>query len=131
MPARVPLNGACDPWELALRMADEPRCVAFIGEWVGGGALLADRPARVAGGGDAFDIVDADRSGAWAGWWGYRAAEGAFDLACYEHVVVHESGRWWVERTTETGAVEAAVVERWQRRLESTAVAADFRVGGP
>ncbi|HVX43401.1 MAG TPA: chorismate-binding protein [Mycobacteriales bacterium] len=128
MPARIPLNGECDPWDLALQLSDEPRCVAFIGEWSAGGAVLADRPSRIAE--DPFRVVDEDRSGAWAGWWGYAAGE--FDLARYDHVVVLDvAGRWWVERTNESAAVDDSVVERWQRRLDSAGGSLPFRVGPP
>lgn len=121
MPDRVALTGRCDPWDLALRMDGEPRCVAFIGEWVPGGALLADRPSVIGTGSE-----DLDGPGTRAGWWGY---DGGGEVCRYDSVAVRDQdGRWWIEGSD----VDGATAERWQRRLDADPVAAPpFRVGAP
>ncbi|MEJ7766078.1 MAG: chorismate-binding protein, partial [Acidimicrobiales bacterium] len=105
----------------------------LIGDWCGGGALLADRPAEVAGpDADPFALLDQTGAGTWAGWLGYRlgrslerlpperdrpvprppAALARFEAVCR----CDAEGRWWLESVTEPSQDEIA---RWQARLRS------------
>ncbi len=128
---------------MARHLADEPRAVAFIGAWTGGGALLADRPVEVAGpADDPFALLDATAGGTWAGWLGYRLGrrlEGLppdghrpvprpeAALARFDHVCRADAGgRWWVESV---GRPDPAAVARWQARLHTPAPVPGWSAG--
>ena len=128
---------------MARHLEGEPRAVAFIGAWAGGGALLADRPVALARpGDDPFSLLDRPGGGTWAGWLGYRlgrtlerlppdgprpvprpdAVLSRFDLLCR----CDADGRWWLESV---GAPDPADVERWQARLSVEAPAPAWSAG--
>ena len=106
--------------------------MAFIGDWCGGGAVLADRPAEVAGPDeDPFALLDQTSTGTWAGWFGYRlgrrlerlppdgervVARPPAALARFESICRCDAeGRWWLESSGEPGPADVA---RWQARLD-------------
>ncbi|MEO5678874.1 MAG: chorismate-binding protein, partial [Acidimicrobiales bacterium] len=109
--------------------------MAFIGDWAGGGALLADRPAEVAGAdADPFALLDQTGNGTWAGWLGYRLGsrlerlppDGARPVARPPAVLARfgtvcrldGDRRWWVESVD---AADAGDVARWQARIDHPA----------
>lgn len=117
--------------------------MALIGDWAGGGAVLADRPAEVADPDeDPFAVLDRTATGTWAGWLGYRLGQRlerlppdgdrpvprpAAMLARFESVCRCDGdGRWWVESA---GPVEAATVLRWQARLDQPGVVPSWSAG--
>jgi len=117
--------------------------VALIGDWAGGGAVLADRPAEVADDeDDPFALLERTERGTWAGWLGYRLgqrlerlpADGerpmprpAARLARFESVCRCDAqGRWWVESVDQP---EEASVARWQDRLDRPAPALHWSAG--
>ena len=127
--------GRADPWAVAAHLGPEPWAVAFIGDWCGGGALLADRPAQVAGpDDDPFALLDRTDGGTWAGWLGYRLGrrlerlppDGARPVARPPAALARfpstcrcdGDGRWWVDFS---GRPEPAEVARWQARLDRPA----------
>ncbi len=105
--------------------------MAFIGDWCGGGAVLADRPAQVAGpDDDPFALLELTSTGTWAGWLGYRlgrrlerlppdgdrpVARPPAALARFESICrCDDQGRWWVEAVAQPDPDDVA---RWQSRL--------------
>ncbi len=117
--------------------------MALIGDWAGGGAVLADRPAEVADpDDDPFAVLDRSTAGTWAGWLGYRLGQRlerlppdgdrpvprpAAMLARFESVCRCDGdGRWWVESV---GPSDPATVLRWQARLDRPGVAPPWSAG--
>ncbi len=128
---------------MAAHLHDEAWAVALIGDWAGGGAVLADRPTEVADpDDDPFAVLDRTTAGTWAGWLGYRLGQRlerlppdgdrpvprpAAMLARFESVCRCDGGgRWWVESV---GPPEAATVQRWQARLDRPGVAPPWSAG--
>lgn len=102
----LPLGAGPAPGRLIDALAGESHLVAFIGEWAGGGAIVASEPLAILDDpSDPFAAVavqptlegaDTDDffGGGWIGWFGYDAAP---FLAFYDHVLRHRDGQWWFE----------------------------------
>ena len=143
-PFRVPLESRLAPDEAVAWLRGDRRPVALVGEWLGGLAILGSEPVRVAApGDDPFALMDAQPGlapggvavgGGWIGWLGYGlgarierlppsppgpVVRPAFSLAFYDHVVVHDGGRWWFEGLW-SAERDAALRQRravWEERL--------------
>jgi len=128
---------------VAAHLHDEAWAVALIGDWAGGGAVLADRPAEVADpDDDPFAVLDRTATGTWAGWLGYRLGQRlerlpadaerpvprpAAMLARFESVCRCDGdGRWWVESV---GLPDPVTVGRWQARLDRPGTAPPWSAG--
>lgn len=109
--------------------------MAFIGDWAGGGALLADRPDEVAApDDDPFALLEQTGAGTWAGWLGYRLGarlerlppdgqrpvpRPPATLARFASVCRCDGeGRWWLEAVEHPDPLDVA---RWQARLDHLA----------
>ena len=143
-PFRVPLESRLAPDEAVGWLRGDRRPVALVGGWLGGLAILGSEPVRVAeAGDDPFALMDAQPvlapggatvGGGWIGWLGYGlgarierlppsppapVVRPGFSLAFYDHVVVHDGGRWWFEGLW-SAERDAALRERravWEARL--------------
>jgi para-aminobenzoate synthetase/4-amino-4-deoxychorismate lyase len=99
-----PLGVGPPPAQVIAHRADAAHLAALVGEWGGGGALIAAEPLVVLPA-DA-DALNAVRvlphvepsedvvGGGWFGWFGFDAPP---FLAFYDHLLRWRDGRWWFE----------------------------------
>ncbi len=118
----MPLESRLAPEEAVAWLRGEERPFALVGEWLGGMTLLGSHPLKVAGpDADPFSIIESQPSlaggdavvgGGWVGWLGYGLGARveklppsppapipcpSFSLAFYDHVILHDGERWWLE----------------------------------
>ena len=149
---RVQLDSSLGPHEAAAWLRGDERPFALAGEWLGGLTVLGSHPVRVADQhADPFavledqpEIVEGEAAvgGGWVGWLGYGLGSlveqlppsppapiacAAFSLAFYDHVVLHDGGRWWFEGlwSAERAAFLDERLRVWSERLRTTPAAVD------
>jgi anthranilate/para-aminobenzoate synthase component I len=161
-PRRCELRSALAPAQVLPLLNADPQPFALAGEWLLGGSvtILGSAPVRVADerNDDPFALfgeqptaIGSDGAligGGWVGWLGYRLGglieelppgppprkpRPAFQLAFYDHVVLHDGQRWWWEElwTAERADKLAQRRELWQARLLADPPAVEPSIGKP
>jgi para-aminobenzoate synthetase / 4-amino-4-deoxychorismate lyase len=161
-PRRYELRSALAPAQVLPLLAADLQPFALAGEWLLSGAvtILGSAPVRLADerSDDPFALLgeqptlnDSDEvliGGGWVGWLGYllgalieelppgpppARAKPAFQLAFYDHLVIHDGEHWWWEElwTAERAAVLEERRELWQARLLAEPTGLQALLGSP
>jgi para-aminobenzoate synthetase/4-amino-4-deoxychorismate lyase len=100
---RVRLGPGPAPVDVLRALAGAPGLVCLVGDWAGGGAIVASHPTHTAT--DARVLsrpVTAPSDGVGGGWFGWLAFSGVSHLGWYDHVLRLVDGEWWFEALGES-----------------------------